>query len=75
MRPQKSIWNWRNNLYPLDLGTWRIRQSFLKSVREFFEEKDFLEVTTPVLNVWSTPEPFLHPFEICSENPGSDADQ
>lgn len=41
---------------------WKKRHSLLKAVRTFFHGKGFLEVNTPILNPWSTPEPFLHPF-------------
>ncbi|MFN7730146.1 MAG: EF-P lysine aminoacylase EpmA [Bdellovibrio sp.] len=49
---------------PLTVSTQTLQQwtQFLKSVRQFFERRDFLEVQTPTLVICPGTEPHLDPF-------------
>ncbi len=53
----------------LEKEIWQMRDRYLGQVRSFFQDRGFLEVTTPIMNPWSTPEPFLHPFFVSSASP------
>lgn len=55
----------------LDGHILELRSEYLQQIRSYFRSHSFLEVETPTLNRWSTPEPFLHPFFVRSSQPGA----
>ncbi|RKF14514.1 elongation factor P--(R)-beta-lysine ligase [Alginatibacterium sediminis] len=51
------------------------RASLLRSIRHFFDERNVMEVETPILSHSSVTDPYLHCFETQLSEPGKDQTQ
>jgi len=49
---------------PLSHEVWHFRKQVLTSLRDFFDERGFLEVSTPGLNPTGAVEPFIDSFQV-----------
>ncbi len=50
-----------------DIEEVELFSEFLYQIRTFFREKNFLEVETPLLNPYTTPEPYIDSFSVEKE--------
>ncbi|WP_455375678.1 EF-P lysine aminoacylase EpmA [Kaarinaea lacus] len=60
MKKENSPMTWQPKA---DLDTLRLRAAMYEKIREFFRQRQVMEVDTPILSVASTPDPNIDSFE------------
>jgi lysyl-tRNA synthetase class 2 len=52
-----------------ELSEVQVFSRFLFLIRSFFHQKGFVEVETPLINPFATPEPYIDSFQLVSDKP------